>query len=153
MNFINKDITTIDFGFICHQVNCQGKMGAGVALAIRKKWETVFHTYFQAYKNGELKLGNVIFASVTPHICIANLCGQEFYGRKGIYTDYNALNRAIHRVSGTRNKAIQTSGTPIPVYFPNNMGCGLAGGNWNIVIKIIEKYIPDATIVNYKGES
>lgn len=149
MNYINKDITTVDFGFICHQVNCQGVMGAGVALAIRKKWESVYHTYFQAYKNGELKLGNVIFVSVTPHICVANLCGQEFYGRKGTYTDYTALDKAIYQISITRNKANQTTGTLTPVYFPNNMGCGLAGGNWKIVSKIIEKHIPDAIIVNY----
>ena len=149
MNFINGNITDVTSGFVCHQVNCQGVMGAGVALAIRRKWKAVYPTYREAHRNGNLQLGNVIYVVVGPGLIVANLCGQNRYGRTGVYTDYEALHKAIHHISETRIAAVKQVGIQIPVYFPNGMGCRLAGGNWDIVIKIIGKYIPDAKIVNY----
>lgn len=149
MRFINGNITDITFGFICHQVNCKGVMGAGVALAIRRKWPIVYNEYRTAYINKQLWLGNVIFVNVTPTLCVANLCGQDRYGRAGIYTNYDALHKAIKSVNVIRNTAIKDTNMSIPVYFPNHMGCGLAGGNWNVVIEIISRYVPDAEIINY----
>ena len=149
MEFINGDITDITSGIICHQVNCQGVMGAGVALAIKRKWKIVYFTYRETYRNGNLQLGNVTYIVVEPGIVVANLCGQDRYGRKGIHTNYEALHKAIYHISETRASAIKQVGIRIPVYFPNRMGCGLAGGDRNIVIEIIGKYIPDAKIVNY----
>jgi hypothetical protein len=35
----------------------------------------------------------------------------------------------------------------MPVYIPYNMGCGLGGGDWEIVSGIIEETLPDAIIV------
>ena len=150
MRFINMDITDVTFGFVCHQVNCKGVMGAGVALAIRRKWPIVYNEYIIAHTKKQLWLGNVIFVNVTSsRLCVANLCGQDRYGRVGRFTDYDALHTAIQTVSKTRNAAVKITNMPIPVYFPNHMGCSLAGGDWDIVIEIISKYIPDATIVNY----
>ena len=149
MEFVNGNITDVTFGFVCHQVNCQGKMGAGIALAIRKKWPVVYNEYIRVYTEGKLQLDDVIFVNVTPTLCIANLCGQDRYGRVGIYTNYNALHTSIRSVGEMRNTAIKRANMAIPVYFPNHMGCGLAGGDWNIVSRIIEKYIPDAIIVKY----
>lgn len=149
MKFVNKDITDATFGFVCHQCNCQGVMGAGVALAIRRKWPIVYSEYRTAYTQNKLKLGNVIFVMITNNLYIANLCGQDRYGRNALYTDYQALDKAIHRVSWIREKMNKIINSLLPVYFPNHMGCALAGGDWNIVLKIIEKHIPDAIIVNY----
>ena len=51
------DLLKIDNGIICHQVNAMGKMGAGIALSIRKKWPVVYNDYMIAYKNNQLQLG------------------------------------------------------------------------------------------------
>ena len=149
MEFINGNITDVTFGFVCHQVNCQGVMGAGVALAIRKKWLAAYSKYKWAYTNCELKLGNVIFVKIQTGLCVAHICGQDRYGRVGVYTNYEALHKAIRYISETRTIVNKDTGVTYPVYFPNRMGCGLAGGDWNIVIRIIGKYIPDAKIINY----
>ena len=122
MQFINGDITDIKFGFVCHQVNCQGKMGAGVALAIRKKWPTAYSEYTFAHSKKELQLGNVIFATVSPDLCIAHLCGQDTYGYNGILTNYDALHKTIYHVSEVRNEAIERIHVPIPIYFPKGDG-------------------------------
>lgn len=149
MEFINGDITDVTFGFVCHQVNCQGIMGAGVALAIRSKWPIVYTEYRRAYVNGELKLGNVVFVHIKHNLLVANLCGQDSFGRAETFTDYKALTKALTHLSQVRQEVNERVGLTIPVYFPNRMGCGLAGGDWNIVIKIIKGCVSDAKIVSY----
>jgi len=149
MQYINGDITDIKFGFVCHQVNCQGKMGAGVALAIRRKWPIAYNEYMAAHDKKELQLGNVIFATVSPDLCVAHLCGQDRYGYKGVFTNYDALHKAICHVSEVRGESIERMHVPIPVYFPKGMGCGFGGGDWKTVSSIISTYIGDAIIVNY----
>lgn len=149
MEFVNGDITNVTFGFICHQANCQGVMGAGVALAIRNKWPVVYTEYRRAYTNGELKLGNVVFVHIKHNLLVANLCGQDKYGRTGTFTDYKAVTKALTYLDKVRQEVNEKTGLIIPVYFPNRMGCGLAGGNWDIMIKIIKKCIPDAKIISY----
>lgn len=141
MEIINGDILKVRYGIVCHQVNCKGKMGAGLALAIRKKWPQVYKDYMKAYRNGDLKLGNVIISTIMPHeLLVANLCGQDNYGRKGKYTDYNALKKCLNFVN-------KINITNLPICIPHGMSCTLAGGNWKTVSSIIEDIIPDAIII------
>lgn len=147
---IKGDITDITYGFVCHQVNCQGVMGAGVAMAIRKKWPVAYTQYRKAYINGQLKLGNAIFIHVTEFIYVVHMCGQNGYGRHGVFTDYTALEKAIESVKNVRIRRHKTGYSLWPIYFPKGIGCGLAGGDWKVVSKIIEKYISDAILVNYE---
>lgn len=44
---IRKDISTITHGVIMHQVNCQNKMGAGVAKALYNTYPQVKTEYHQ----------------------------------------------------------------------------------------------------------
>ena len=32
---------------ICHQANCQGRMGSGVALEVKQRYPEVFGSYFE----------------------------------------------------------------------------------------------------------
>jgi len=137
----NNDILIVKQGIICHQVNCRGKMGAGIALSIRKKWPIVYNEYINAFKKGELSLGNVILSKINSHLYVANLCGQYYYGRKGKYTEYIAIRTCLKYI----NKISWNKG--LTIYIPKNMGCGLAGGDWSIIYKIIEEEIPNAIIV------
>ena len=136
------DILNVKHGIICHQVNCKGKMGAGLALDIRKKWPIVYKDYMNAFKEGELFLGNVILSTIIEvNLYVVNLCGQYYYGRKGNYTTYTAIRSGLEKI---KKFSIYRG---LTVYIPKNMGCGLAGGDWSIVYKIIEEEIPNAIIV------
>ena len=42
IKIIDGDLFDTDAKFICHQVNCMGKMGSGVALQVRKKFPHVY---------------------------------------------------------------------------------------------------------------
>jgi O-acetyl-ADP-ribose deacetylase (regulator of RNase III) len=141
MPYMMGDITKIDKGIICHQVNCQGKMGAGVALQIRQAFPLAYQQYMASYQAGQLQLGNVVYCKMNDQLVVAHLCGQYYYGRDKQYTDYVALDKAL------RNVHIFSFSTRLVPYIPFKMGCSLAGGNWNIVNTMIEKLVPNAIIV------
>jgi O-acetyl-ADP-ribose deacetylase (regulator of RNase III) len=135
------DITTIAQGIILHQVNCKGVMGCGVALAIRNKWPKVYEWYRRQYHKA--KPGMIQIVHIEYNLFVVNLFAQDRYGRDKRYTDYDALQSCLEKISTWRFKNHQD----LPVYIPYKMGCGNAGGNWDIVYSIIQDTIPEAKIV------
>lgn len=136
---INGNILDATTDVIAHQVNCQGVMGAGLAKQIRDKWPNVF-THYKDYCNrntdewGSIKdlLGSCQIIEF-PDKYIANLFGQDKYGRDKRYTNYDAIYTALN------NLAVQMMDNGIEsVAFPYGMSCGLAGGDWRIIMTMIE---------------
>jgi len=121
-------------------------MGAGLARAIREKFPIVYQDYRNAYNQGELELGHVIFSKIQkdPLLYVASLCGQYNYGRSGQYTNYKALEICFSKVVGYRNSNFSPARGEI--FIPYKLGCGLAGGQWPIVLRLLERIIPDAII-------
>ena len=132
-------IEEVKAGIIVQQVNAQGKMGSGFAKAIMDKWPKVYDVYSRhvgpAYtqKNSGLHLlGDIIVVEVEKGLYVANIIGQQFFGREPKrYTSYDALDIGFNKV-GTF--AAQTC---LDVHYPY-IGCGLGGGDWTIVSAIIE---------------
>ena len=103
IKIIDGDLFDTDAKFICHQVNCMGKMGSGVALQVRKKFPHVYEEYKKAAS--PKMLGKVQVVPVDPSLVgypfraipqekqlICNLFAQNKYGYDGKrYTDINAL--------------------------------------------------------------
>lgn len=129
---------------ICHQVNCKGVMGAGIALQIRRTYPNVYQVYkkYCAEYDKEL-LGKTLFVNCNDGKVVANLFGQNGYGRGYCQTDYAALENAIATVKKVATKSKKNVG------FPYKIGCDLAGGDWDIVEKIIEKYFEDSEVDCY----
>jgi O-acetyl-ADP-ribose deacetylase (regulator of RNase III) len=48
----HSNLLEVKSGIICHQVNCIGAMGTGIALQIRNKWPVVFNDYKIQLLNG-----------------------------------------------------------------------------------------------------
>jgi O-acetyl-ADP-ribose deacetylase (regulator of RNase III) len=134
-------------GIICHQVNCQGKMGAGLALQIKRKWPIVYKEYLKALDTGLLYLGEIQFVRVSPKIIVCNMAAQDRYGRDKRYTDYGAFAHCLLELRQRYQKHL-----PLPVCFPHGIGCANAGGDWEVISALIEDIIPEAYIVNFKGE-
>jgi len=142
MKIIKGDILNIEHGIVCHQVNCMGKMGAGIALSIRKKWPIVYNDYIYAHRAGHLILGNVIFSEITINtLYVASLCGQYYYGRNKRYTDYDAVKNCL-------NELTKYDDGRLDIYIPKGMGCSLAGGNWRVITSLIDEIIPNAIVVD-----
>ncbi len=134
---------------ICHQVNCQGVMGAGIAKQIHREYPRVFDQY-KAYcdarrAQGDTPLGScqLVYTDDTKKRIVANLFGQEHYGRGKQQTDYAALDRALTSLGN--NKFLRENNFTLG--FPWFMGCALGGGDWKIVLPMIV----DA-LVGYPGK-
>lgn len=138
LKFTKGDITMIENGIICHQINCQSKMGAELAKALSNKYPIIKRRYLQYYSQQKEKpillLKTCQIVSVKEELFIANCFAQLYYGRNKncVYTDYNALKSAL-------SQAIEFAKIKdLPVYIPKYIGCGLANGNWNIVLNILK---------------
>ena len=148
MKIIRGNILDQKKGIICHQVNCQMVMGAGLARKIKERYPRAFNQYRDVF--GKIKpakrLGKAhIVEVVKPVLYVANLFGQYHYlPRNTQHTDYVALTMAFRQLRQWRNNI---KGKDFPVYIPYGIGCGLAGGDWNVVSGIIRDIFPDATIV------
>ena len=147
MEIINQDILSVKTGIIGHQVNCMGVMGAGLALSIRKLYPQAYSEYKDAHRTGQLFLGNVIVSEIfPPPFFIMHMCGQLGYGRKGVFTNYDAFEGCLKKIYEFRRMYYQAFETALPMYLPYNVGCGLAGGDWMKVSNIIERVMPDTII-------
>lgn len=122
-------------GILVHGVNCQGKMGAGIALEVKRRYPQVYSAYLDICENhgylGEQLLGHVYFAPITNELVIANAFIQEYYGHDGKrHVSYDALDVCFSKIN---QYALRTG---LPVKCPR-IGAGLAGGNWDIISAII----------------
>jgi hypothetical protein len=135
-------------GVILQQVNAQGKMASGFAKAIRDKWPSVWEHYSRLVTPGDdahtfQHLGKVILVEVEDGLYIANLVGQQFYGRdvNERYTSYDALDDALHRLrTWIDNSTISTEEIHHPL-----IGCGLGNGQWSVVEALIRHNLGDRT--------
>jgi O-acetyl-ADP-ribose deacetylase (regulator of RNase III) len=141
MKIIEQDLLKIHEGIICHQVNLLGVAG-GLAGAIFRKYPEAFKKYKQFCKDKSLKLGFIqpTLISRIPYLVLANLAGQEKVDTYGRQTDYDALSSCFQKVS------LLSTDLKLPLYFPYRIGCGLGGGDWDIVCDLIKTYCPDAVI-------
>ena len=143
MKYINGNILDIENGIIIHQVNCQNVMGSGLAKQLYTKYPIVKESYHKfCFENSNVPkklLGNVdIVEIIVDKLYIVNLFGQREFGRIKdiVYTDYNAFYLAMIKLFNTIPK-------DLPVYIPYKIGCGLANGNWDRIIKILDKIEKD----------
>ena len=135
MELRNGDLLQSDVDIILHQVNLQGFMGGGIAYQIAKTYHNVEKEYME-FK--EKALGNVCFVKTNKYV-VGNCFSQNWY----FETDYTALRQCLDEVIEYMN--INNLKT---VAIPYKYGCGIASGNWDVVLEIFERKIPD--IIIYK---
>ena len=147
INIVNGNIFDTHCNIICHQVNCQGIMGHGIAKQVKEKYKGVFNEYKRYCDahadNREAMLGEALIVDVDYGAAvldwlvnkerkyIANIFGQLTYGT-GLRTNYKALVLGLEVVA---NFAEEHN---LSVAIPYKIGCGLAGGDWNKVNILIE---------------
>lgn len=151
LSIIKGNIFDGSENIICHQTNCLGIMGGGIAYQVKKQYPKVFLEYYELcnkIKNKKELLGQVQYCKISSDRYIANCFGQLDIGL-GIQTNYNALKSCLQNVYETAQKYNYS------VSIPYKIGCGLAGGDWNIVYKMIqdifEKSKIDCVIYNFEG--
>lgn len=154
IQYVDTDITSVGFGVIGHGVNCQGVMGAGVALAIRKKWPVVYDRYKDNDLGREM-LGSAHIIRVGFDLWVANCYTQEFYGREPgrKYASVDAIYQSVEFVYSF----MQDEPNCEEYHFPM-IGCNLGGLNWESDVRPIfeelnRKYDTKPTFIHdYKGK-
>lgn len=126
---------------ICHQVNCQGVMGSGIARQIWDKFPGLFEAYRRVVDTNGRKecLGQTLFHTTTFYT-IANMFSQFHYLPRGVVnTNYSAFRQCCKSIKDYVY-AIWGSGSGYcRIGFPHGIGCGLAGGDWNIISQILKE--------------
>lgn len=142
IEYIKKDITSVERGVIGHGCNCQGRMGSGVALAIRNKWPQVYEQYIVLCKDNSDKrklLGTIQAIPVVVELVVVNLFTQLNYGFDGQkYANIHAISKSLDTMFGF------VSAVKLPAYIPR-IGCGLGGLDWEQDVKpeverLVEKH-------------
>lgn len=138
-------VTNKKYTIFCHQVNCQGVMGSGIAKQIRNEYPEVY----KEYKHVENPMLGYILPVFTTdgRICI-NMFAQDKFGRDKRYTDYAAFRDCLLAIVGL--VADHHIHEDVPIAFPYMIGCGLAGGDWLVVEKLLQEFsdkVPNKVII------
>jgi O-acetyl-ADP-ribose deacetylase (regulator of RNase III) len=133
--YINGNIFNTKADVIAHCVNCRKIMGGGLALQIKNRYPIVYQKYCDIIdeKGPENCFGKSLIIRLED-ISIANLFGQMDFGTDKRYLDYSALESAFNDL--TRQMENHNFNT---IAFPDLIGCGLAGGNREVILKMISK--------------
>ncbi len=140
---IQGDILTSDCDVIGHQSNCRMGFGSGIAGQIRRKFPYAYEVFASDSRKPQDKLGSYCVSKEHRPYYIFNLYGQDYFGNDGnLYTDYTALQSALEQMM---SKVVfwEINAGKLKVGLPYKIGCGLAGGDWEIVEDIIKKVSND----------
>lgn len=134
------------FNLIAHGANCQNRMRHGIALQMAKEFFCDRFPLESLARMGDInKLGNIDWGYAENNLVIVNCYTQYRYGTDQRQLDYEALTLCLRKI----NKKFPGHHVGLP-----RIGCGLAGGDWETVKKIIQQELTevDVTIVTYKKE-
>lgn len=140
LHFVSGDLLADHYDIFCHQVNCMATMGDGLAAQIKKIYPEVTGKYylfcFDHKDDIDSMLGRVLYVKTRDNKWCANMFAQKDYGRDKRYTDYKAFDSCLEHL---KNK-LKISDKNLTVGFPDHIGCGLAGGDWNIILEKLQKF-------------
>jgi len=148
---VQGDLFSVTEGYIVHGCNAQGVMGSGVAKIVKEKYFSAFKLYAECLQRkrvkGDSALGTCTYSVQPDNLIIVNAVTQEYYGGGGkLYTDYDAIECCFSNLIDEidQHKDIFKN-VPNVINFPL-IGCGLGGGEWNIVSEIIDHVVDDSFI-------
>ena len=122
---------------LVHVCNDIGAWGRGFAMAISKRWsapEARFKAWYRGEEQQAFALGEVQFVQVAENLWVANLIGQrDIRAAKGVPpVRYESIREGLKKV------ALEARRLGASVHMPR-IGCGLAGGDWQLVGKMVEE--------------
>ena len=133
------DLLKADCNYICHQVNCLGKMGSGIAKQIREKWPNVYVDYLEKCNKEipDFLLTEIQIVPIEKNKNVINMFSQLGYGYDGKrYTSYDAFWICLGKIKGIVPKGSK-------IGFPANIGCGLGGANWEVISTMIKEVLSE----------
>ncbi len=138
VNYIEGNLCDFKIGVVVHGVNCQGRMGSGVALAIRNEYPEAYNRYMMLCKNttDKAKLLNTSqFVTINEQLVVGNLFTQVNYGYDGKkYADLQAIKRTLE------DSVKMARAYNLPLYTPL-IGSKRGGLDWNRDVKPVVEHL------------
>lgn len=119
-----------------HVVNCQGVMGSGVAKEVKDRVPDAY----SVYKDSFMELGTVSIWSN-----FFNLAAQFNYGGFQRNLNYGALADCLKYIS-----TLAWTRKYDTIVVPYKMGADRSGGDWKIVVEMLEYYFPNHYLIACK---
>ena len=146
ITYIKGDLLKTHCEVIAHGCNCKCTMKSGVARVITNKFSRVRaadNTFMGGYVNRD-KLGEVDFVNVdSKKIKVVANCYTQFdYNSRTKPLDYDALGVCLEKLKEFVVENDYTLALP-------KIGCGLAGGNWPKVEKMINDVFEEIEVKVY----
>lgn len=141
----NENLLNAKEDILVHQVNIDGIMGSGVAKQIAEKYPIAKKSYVEFCDEH-----NFVYGNLRGKVCIvldngkyiANIFSQD----RNFDTDYEAMEMALKSVRELVDEYDLT------VAMPFKIGCGIAHGEWELVLETIKKVFKGSKVVLYKLE-
>lgn len=124
---------------IVHICNDVGAWGAGFVLAVSKRWQLPEYMY----RSRVFRLGEAQIVQVEPDLYVANMIAQRGFPTlaQPVAVDYVALEKCLNYLAAACNKGTS--------FHMPRIGCGIAGGQWHEVERIIERKLGDFDVTVY----
>ena len=133
------------YDVILHGCNCFNTMGSGIALQVKTKFPQAYAVDCLTKSGDRNKLGTISYTTDTTPIVVNCYSQFDYRGRRaGIMDcDYKAIKTALQEVKKT------FSGKKIGM---PKIGSQLAGGDWNVIVRIVEEILEgeDVTVITWK---
>lgn len=135
---------------IVHICNDIGGWGKGFVMALSKRWAAPEQKYREWHRSHiNFELGEVQFVQVGTDLWVANLIGQHKVNRDehgNAPIRYDVVEKGLEKLAAF---ALEHAAS---VHMPR-IGCGLAGGNWDVMGPIVEKALSakgiDVTVYDF----
>lgn len=126
------DLFSSDADALAHGCNCQGVMGAGIAVQFRKRFPEMFREYRARCLNGTFGVGSCFAWDAPDGKTIYNLGTQQYPGACARLEDVKTSLITMLTMPHKANHPIKTIALP-------RIGCGYGGLNWFDVKNVIEQ--------------
>lgn len=138
IKYIKGDLFSTDAPAILHGVNCQGVMASGVAKTFKEIYPSSYMKYLAYHQKGrESKsffnpIGKIVWMKEWDDKITISGHTQNFYGKDGkLYTNYGAVTEVM-LYCNLLCLELGINQIAMP-----KIGCGLGGGDWNVVSNLI----------------
>lgn len=143
LKYIKGDLLKSDCTVIMHQANCFSTMGAGVALAIANKYPGALEVDKNSPYSPEYKYGKFTYSVEDDGVTVANLYGQYRLGKFQNEEEKlerekmlrMAINLFLYSVRSNNSNSVNLKKIGVPY----KIGCGISGGDWKVVEKILDE--------------
>jgi O-acetyl-ADP-ribose deacetylase (regulator of RNase III) len=131
---------------IAHVCNDRGGWGKGFVVALSQRYpeaERQYRAWYASRKSNDFALGATQFVPVAQNLYVANIIGQHGYRTEGGLPPvrYEAIRQGLQAIANYS----KTLGVDTTVHMPR-IGCGFAGGDWEVVSAIITETLGAANI-------